>query len=331
MAKGTDVTLFDAANSPAPAHLTKIFGETSNNELGGGVHSGYPVISFKGKSWSLRENGTSTLIMRPDDPDEVTSTLEVVIVKANPNLSKVYYAGGYTEGSDEKPVCYSHDGVRPASDAQAPQCGTCAACPHNAWGSRISENGAKGKACSDSRRVAVVPSGELGRPMLLRIPAATLKDLSAYGSLLTSRNAPYQAVLTKIGFDHTVAHPKLTFRAIRWLTAAEAQQVADTLKSEIVEQIVGTAQQAKAVDALAHLPAKPAHVEAAAPAPAVAPAPKPRAKKAEALPAPEAPKGKPLAAAPAAAKAAPEPSKASAQVIESNDELDAALAALDDI
>lgn len=318
-----------------PAHLRGAADMAgANNELAGGISAGYPVISFKGKTWALREGGTSTIIMKEDDPDEVASSLEVVIVKANPHLSKVYYEGGYTEGSDEKPKCYSHDGITPAADAVARQATTCAMCPHNAWGSRISENGSKGKACADSRRVAVCPAGELSRPMLLRIPAATLKDLAGYAQMLTQRNAPYQAVVTKIGFDPTVAHPKLTFKALRWLDADEFSEVQKTMSTDLVTQIIG-AEPAKAVDALAHLPPKPAHAE---PAPKAAPAPaaekpkgttfgKPKAAPApaaepEAAPAPKATKPK------AAAKAPAKPVEVAASI---SDDLDAALAGLDDL
>lgn len=322
-----------------PAHLQGA--ATHNDELAGGVSSGYPVLSFKGKTWSLREGGTSSIIMKPDDDDEVATSLEVVILKANPHLSKVYYESGYTEGSDAKPSCYSHNGTTPASDADKPQSATCALCPHNAWGSRISENGSKGKACSDSRRVAVAAAGDIARPMLLRIPAATLKDLAGYAQMLTQRNAPYQAVVTKIGFDPTVAHPKLTFKAVRWLDASEYAEVQSAMETETVRQIVGVEQSApaRAVDAIAHLPTKPAHVEtaqAAAPAPEK-PKPATFGKKAAPAPADEAPAAeepkpkKALATKAAAPKAEAPKSKAAEKMVEVSDDLDAALAGLDDL
>jgi len=327
-----------------PAHLRGA-APVGNDELAGGVSSGYPVLSFKGKTWSLREGGTSNIIMKEDDEDEVATSLEVVILKANPHLSKVYYESGYSEGSDAKPTCYSHNGSTPASDATKAQAATCALCPHNAWGSRISENGSKGKACSDSRRVAVAAAGDIGRPMLLRIPAATLKDLAGYAQILTQRNAPYQAVVTKIGFDPTVAHPKLTFKAVRWLSAEEYAEVTTVMATEVVKQIVGAepeAVAAKAVDAIAHLPTKPAHVTKA-PEPVAEPEPAPKKaagfgkKKVETAPpeeAEEAPKAKTTklaAAKPAAAKAPAPVSKAAEKMVEVGDDLDAALASLDDL
>jgi len=325
-----------------PAHLKGLVGDVGNDELVGGVSSGYPVLSFKGKTWSLREGGTSNIIMKEDDEDEVASSLEVVILKANPHLSKVYYESGYSEGSDAKPTCYSHNGSTPASDATKAQAATCAMCPHNAWGSRISENGSKGKACSDSRRVAVAAAGDIGRPMLLRIPAATLKDLAGYAQILTQRNAPYQAVVTKIGFDPTVAHPKLTFKAVRWLSAEEYAEVSTVMASEVVKQIIGAEAEAaapRAVDAIAHLPAKPKHVE---PEPEPAPKAKPAgfgkkkveevpAEEPEEAPAPKAKTTKLAAAKPAAAKAEAPKSKAAEKLVEVGSDLDDALASLDDL
>ena len=264
-----------------PAHIAEMFGTSNNTDLTSNVGmGGFPVVSYKGKVWHIVDGDTRTLVTKPGE-DDPAAALEVVILKANPNLSKVWYAKGYEEGSNAKPDCYSNDGKTPAADAEAPQCGTCALCPHNQWGSKVTENGAKGKACSDSRKLAIAPAGDLEYPMLLRIPAGTLKELSAYADMLNRRKAPYQAVVTKIGFDHTVAHQKLTFKAIRWLTAEEVQTVSGTLERPIIDQIIGATPMQGHDDGLgeapAHVkqiatPAKPAAQAQPAPAQA-APAP----------------------------------------------------------
>lgn len=221
-----------------PAHLRG--SAATSDDLSGGLSGGYPVISIKGKRFAISDGGSREVIMRPDEPDEPASSLQVVIVKSNPHLSKVYYEAGYSEGSDAKPTCYSNNGVGPAADAQSPQSPTCAVCPHNEWGSRISDSGGKGKACSDSRRIAVCPVGELDRPMLLRIPAATLRELANYAGNLKRRNAPYQALVTKLSFDNNVAHPKLNFKAMRWLDAKEWATVQELMSNPVLDQIVGT-------------------------------------------------------------------------------------------
>lgn len=233
----SNIIPFESGN--VPAHIARRFHDVaSNNDLSANVgNGGFPVISYKGKVWHVVRGDERILVANEEgDPK---SSIEVVILKANPHLSKIYYSSGYEEGSSAKPDCYSNDGVGPARDAQSPQSNKCAICPHNAWGSRVTENGAKGKSCSDSRRLAVAPVGDLENPMLLRIPAATLKELTVYADLLNRRKAPYQAVVTKIGFDHTVAHQKLTFKALRWLNDEEADLVAEVCDRDVIRSIVG--------------------------------------------------------------------------------------------
>lgn len=233
----TTLTKFDASTA-LPAHIAKMFGETGGNEaLSAGVSAGFPILSYKGKVWHLVQGDTRTLIAGPDgDPKP---SIEVVILKANPNISKIYYEAGYVEGSSEKPTCYSHDGKAPALDAVVRQAATCAVCPRNQWGSRITEQGAKGKECSDSRRLAVAPVNDLDNPMLLRVPAGTLKELVTYADMLNRRRTPYQAVVTKVSFDHTVAHQKFLFTPLRFLEPEELAQVSETMSDDIVAQITG--------------------------------------------------------------------------------------------
>lgn len=267
----SDIALFDSGAN-VPAHIRAVFGGADNSDLSAGVSGGFPILSIKGKVWHMRQSGVDTLITGPDG--EPRPSIEVVIIKANPAVSKLYYTGGYTEGSDERPTCASNDGIAPVSDALEPQAAKCAICPHNQWGSRITENGAKGKACADSRRLALSPSGELDNPMLLKVPAASLRDLQAYGDMLAKRGTPYQAIVTKIGFDHTVAHPKLTFKPMRWLEPGEVTLVAQTMKSSTIDQIMGpmssiAADGPNALDEMAGAP--PANLaEVGAPAPVAA-------------------------------------------------------------
>lgn len=246
-------------DSKVPAYLGKYFStEThSNDDLTKGVSASFPILSYKGKAWHRVVSGVRTLIAN-EQGDPIPS-LEVVIVKASPNISKVFYKGGYVEGSSEPPTCYSHDGHVPAVDATEKQSAKCAICPHNQWGSRITDQGKKGKSCSDSRRLVVAPGAALSEATLLRVPAASLKELVAYAENLNHRQLPYQAVLTRIGFDHTVAHPQLTFKPIRVLREEEMAEVAATMALPVVEQIISSTD-ADAVAAEAPA-AKPAFAE----------------------------------------------------------------------
>ena len=222
-----------------PSVAARFASTASNSDLSSGVGSGgYPTISYKGKVWTVVQGDNRDMITNEDgDPK---GSIEVVILKSNPHLSKIFYSGGYEEGSSAKPTCYSNDSISPASDAQDPQSDKCAICPHNAWGSRITESGAKGKSCADSRRLAVAPINDLENPMLLRIPAGSLKDLVGYADMLSRRKAPYQSLVTKIGFDHSVAYQKFAFKALRWLNDDEADTVIEVMGRDLVGKITGT-------------------------------------------------------------------------------------------
>lgn len=223
-------------NSAVPAHIAAAFGAPANTDLAGGVSAGYPIVSYKGKVWAVTRAGERGIITM-DDSDDPAPSIRAIILRANPNLNKVYYPDGYEEGSSEKPTCHSNDSITPALDAVDKQSPKCAICPHNQWGSKITENGARGKACADSRRLAIAPESDIEDPMLLRVPAASLKTLMAFGENLTKRGVPYQALVTKIGFDHTVAYPSLTFKAERWLDADEVAAVKAMYDSDLVATI----------------------------------------------------------------------------------------------
>ena len=221
-----------------PAFLQETFGITNDLIVSGG--GGFPTVSIKGKVFTLKRGDEKTLITNADD--EPARSLEVVILKAGPagdKLAKVYYKDGYVDGSDAKPLCYSNDGVAPGINAQEPQCKTCAACPHNVWGSKITEAGKKTKACSDSKRLVIAPAGQVNDPMLIRVPADSLKALTAFGQQLAKRGVPYQAVVAKIGFDYSVAHPALTFKPVGFVDEGTLGEIKEAMESDLVKRICG--------------------------------------------------------------------------------------------
>lgn len=343
----SSLTTIDGA---LPAHLAAAFSPEANTDLVQGVSQGFPILSYKGKNWHVVEGDSRMLVA--DDQGEPLSSVELIILKANPHIGKTYYPEGYEEGSSERPICYSNDSVAPAPDAEKPQAKKCAVCPWNQFGSKITDNGARGKACSDFRRLAVAPSGDIERPMMLRVPAASLKELVSFGSELTKRGVPYQALVTKIGFDTSVAYPKLTFRMVRWLDEQEVEQVREMMDSDIVNTITAlNAPVQEEADVPDEMGAAPAHVQNLAPAPAAeAPAPAAeapkaaakRATKATATPAevvaavePDAPAPRTASGFGGSAKAAPkaaEPEATTTTVLSAGalGELDRVLADIDD-
>jgi hypothetical protein len=287
-----------------PAHIQKAFAAVQGNAaLAAGVSAGYPIISYKGKVWHIVEGGERTLVTVGEgrNANDPAASLEAVIVLANPALNKVYYPDGYEEGSTERPLCHSDDGILPSNDAQEKQSKACGICPHNEWGSKISDTGSRGKACADSRRMAIASPDDLENPMLLRCPAASLKTLLSYGQQLDKRGWPYFALVTRIGFDSSLAYPALTFTPERWLDESELAQVQAMQADDLVLNITAMRPQPMATatapaatveeDAFARMekqaaaPAGPTAETAPAPAPGTAGAPLKRKRKAQATPA----------------------------------------------
>lgn len=295
-----------------------------------GMSRGFPVISIEGKNWSIKRGDTKEIIRRPnvDGELEPARSIEVVILRANKGTAKVFYAKKYTQGSVEKPDCYSNDGVAPAADAVNAQAKKCAACPHNQWGSRITDEGKKAKACSDVKRLAVAAPDALNDPMLLRVPATSLGNWDEFVKFVAGRGyAPIQCK-TRISFDPEATHQLLQFKPLGVFgddVVAEAVQVAST---QTVEDIIGgTPTAAEETNGSAHeaapkAAAKPAPVEEEAPAPA----PKKSAKLAAVVEDAEAaPKAKVKVEAEVEEEApAPAPKKA-AKVVEVDDDITAGL------
>lgn len=243
---------FDSTKLPAHIKPKKVA-----NAFAAAVGGGFKVLSIKSKVFTIVDGDSKEIVTKPGD-DAPASNLEVVILAANAHKSKVYYKGGYTEGSSDKPLCYSNNGIQPEDDAQEPQAKKCATCAHNVFGSKITENGQKAKACSDSIRIAVAPSGLLNDPMLLRVPAASMKALGKYGADLALRGVEPHQVVTKVGFDYTVAYPALTFKAVSFVSDAMLEVITQTQATEVVGQIIGTIAMSHTEEDEAFVPAPPA-------------------------------------------------------------------------
>ena len=294
------------ANIKVPAHLAARVGQPSAlaQALAGGISGGsdFPRISIKGARFRIIEDGTETVLNQ--------TSLDVVVVGANPRLSKTWYAKEWNKDAEPTaPDCYSLDGVSPHPDATSPQNDLCANCPHNAWGSKVTPNGQQVKACSDKKRLAVVAADDASGPIyLLEVTPAALKGLNSYQKELSVRGITPEIVRTRISFDTDASFPKLTFGFGGFLDEATMEVVDGLFNTDQVKEITGEKTVAPAAPAPAPKAARPAPVKAvAAPAPAPAPAAKRGFGAAKAAPAAApaaAPKATPKAAAVAAAPAA---------------------------
>ena len=311
------------ANIQVPAHLAARVGVPSvlSQSLAGGIGGGesHPRISIKGSRFRIVEGGNETVLD--------TTSLDVVIVGANPRLSKTWYAKQWTpESEPSSPDCFSLDGVSPDPQSTEPQNDLCASCPQNAWGSKITPQGKQIKACADQKRLAVVAADDPTGPVyLLQVTPAALQGLNKYQKELSMRGIPAEIVRTRVTFDTDASFPKLAFGFGGFLDADTQQEVDKLFGSEEVRQITGelhnapipavpqvAAPVAAASQQVAPAPA-PVAVEPAAPAPAAEDAAPKRGfgatkAKAKAAPATAAPApaatAAPATAAPAASAAA---------------------------
>lgn len=301
-------------NIQVPAHLAGRVGVPSvlSAALTGGLSSGqsFPRISIKASRFRIKEGDTETVLD--------STNLDVVIVGANPRLSKTWYAVQWSKDSEPTaPDCFSLDGVSPDPESADPQNDLCASCPQNAWGSKVTPTGQQVKACSDNKRLAVVSADDPSGPVyLLSVTPAALKGLNQYQKELSVRGIPPEIVKTRVSFDTDASFPKLMFGFSGFLDADTQQTVDELFGTEQVKEITGeTLRTPVAVPKLAApapvapkpaVRAAPPVEPAPAPAPAQAAAPKRGfgASKPAAAPAP-APAPTPAAAPKAAAKAAP--------------------------
>lgn len=250
-----------------PAYLKAADVEQLNNDLLTHAGRGFPIISIKGKIFTVSRDGEKQTLMNPLDPSSPANRISMVIVKANAGTSKVYYQNGYVEGSDAKPDCFSNDGIRPDTSVEKPISKQCAACSKNQWGSKIGPDGRKGKACGDSVRIAVALPDNIEDPYFIRVPAASIRNLGELGKTLARKRVSYQMVVTEIGFDPTAATPLLTFKPVGFLEESQYKKVLEVAKGDVVQAILGS-------NAMVEETETPA--AAAAPAPAPKPSPEPK-------------------------------------------------------
>lgn len=227
--------------SNLPAHLAALVNNSAlsslNQDAVKGISTGsWPRISLKGGYFRLQDPQGQEVVV----PER---HLDVVIVAVNPHgLSKIYYAGAYDPAGDGTgPDCYSDNGVAPSARAAKPQCGTCAACPHNAWGSKITPSGAQVKACADVKKVAVLLAANTGGPVFeLRIPAASLSNLGAYVRGLDAAGIPAASVITRMSFDTASDYPKLLF-GTPVLQEGQSPYITQDMLADVMD-VVGSAE-----------------------------------------------------------------------------------------
>jgi hypothetical protein len=222
----TALTLFNDG-SQLPAHLADW--EIADNIS---AHDQIPQLSFRGKVWRLVLKGEETVITNADQ--EPAQSVQVVILDYNKKRSRAYYPGAYEEGKSTAPTCWSNDGDTPDASVQDKQSPTCGSCKWAAKGSKVTDSGKAVTACTQYKRMVVVPVTDVNfEPLLVKLPQTSLWDkdndeneakrfyaFDQYLDFLKRNGVPHTAkMVTKIKFDSRTAYPKLLFGPIAFLPA----------------------------------------------------------------------------------------------------------------
>jgi hypothetical protein len=198
-------------------------------------------------------------------------SMNVVIVKAAPKVSRIFYSGSYVEGETVSPTCWSSDSQRPDEKVKEPQSATCLTCPKNIKGSGQGES----RACRYQQRLAVVLDSEVANKEVYQLvlpPTSVFGDgekgklpLQAYARHLKNHGTPITGVVTEMRFDTASPTPKLVFKPVRPVSEEEYHIVQELKDSpEAISAVTLTVSQTDGVKpSLKNALAAPAAVAAA--------------------------------------------------------------------
>jgi hypothetical protein len=238
-----------------PSYLKEVeLDETTKALMGGAGGGGMKRISIKGGVWRMMVNGKE--IAKNEE-----RSMNVVVVAAAPKVSRTFYLKNYSEGGEPAaPDCWSADGDFPDAKSLMPQAKRCMDCDKNMKGSGQGDS----RACRFSQRLAVALANDLkGDVFQLTLPAASIFGagepgkwpLQTYAKMIGSKGIPITAVVTEMRFDTDSATPKLTFKPVKVLDAADHNIVIEQGKSDsAIKAITMTVAEADGI--------KPAKLEA---------------------------------------------------------------------
>lgn len=238
-------TLMNARERLAPSvrALIAAGGPKLNSEFSGGITAGFAILSLRGKVWRTKYQGEERLLLQ-EDGRTPRYHVDLIFVRSTENISKVWYDAGYVEGSTAPPDCWSANGKVPDPASPKLQSQTCGGCRWNAWGSaRTSGGSGKGKDCADSKRLAVVPAGDVdnatfGGPMLLRVPPASLGNMLTYANSLEQIGIPLYSLVTRVYFDVDAEYPRLMFQPMEPLGEDDVVKVLAMRDNPLTDRIL---------------------------------------------------------------------------------------------
>lgn len=167
-------------------------------------------LSFKGGNMSY------------DDVPIPGNVLKVVVVDFL--LENAIFKEKYNPNKPASPMCYafgrSEDELMPHPDAPEPQAESCIDCPNNEWAS--DPEGGRGKACKNSRRIAIIPADSVAKGpeaikkanvVMCKIPVTSIKNFSTFvNQCVQALGTPPFGVLCELSVK---PHPTSLFQ-VHW-------------------------------------------------------------------------------------------------------------------
>lgn len=217
MARNTQAPISNQVNSfdEELAKFAKQFGAQEQVTGGNFFSFGVGSISYDGASFP---NG------------------EMACIILDGMFENVFYEGPYDPSNPRPPVCFAYsfadrgEGMTPHELSSKRQCDNCKACPKNQWGSGKKADGtpSKGKACKNTRRLAIIPAGSFvgGQFQAIaekehfresamgyaRLPVTSVENYQGYvKQVADALSRPPFGVFTKI---KSVPDPKNQFKVV---------------------------------------------------------------------------------------------------------------------
>jgi hypothetical protein len=228
----SEVALFKGG---LPSYLKNVQDDTTK-ALAGSDGGGAKRISIKGSVFRMMSGGKEVAVNED-------RAMNIIIIKAAPNVARTYYGGVYVEGEVTAPKCWSSNGLKPDADANERQSESCANCPQNAKGSGQGES----RACRYSQNLAVLLENDTqGDIFRLTLPATSIfgegetnkMPLQRYAKHLQAHGVPVSGVVTEMRFDTASPTPKLIFKPVRHVSEQEFDAINERKDSPEAEAAI---------------------------------------------------------------------------------------------
>ena len=236
-----------------PAYLTGV-PDISEKAVTGIGTALPPHVSIRGNKFTLVD-GTGNKKVLGD-------SMDFLLVDIGDHVGKMYFSNpDWTPDSDDPPDCWSTNGVGPSRDAINPQARTCAECPNNVRGSRVSKmSGASIKACRDEILLAIVHPQFPNMLFQFKITPGSFKNWRKHVEecKAVAQGAHVAVVLTRATFQEDV-NGTVVFKAVSYPDQGTWEARTKALAAKATDALVGR------LDRPRELPAPAAVQQIAAP------------------------------------------------------------------